>query len=173
MKGLKLLFTGSLLLGIAAFGFAQVNGGPGLPPEIAEVIQDSTTLAILDTEGNVIWTSDSGVPLNAVTIPEGATIVVLDAEGDVVLELTLTPAPDGGALVQLPNGDLLPIGKLVSAARRGTGAKEAEMHQHLHQRRHERKKEARSDERPAEGKEAHPQPHPHPHPHAGVKSSGN
>ena len=96
-------------------------------------MQSASLIAIVDADGNTLWTSRSGIPLSEVTIPEGAVFVVYDAEGNPVLELPLIVGPNGRPLVELPDGGLLPPGKLVrEVAGPANGAMDGsgQMHQH-------------------------------------------
>lgn len=140
MKGTKLLQIGLLALGLTAFGYAQTQTPYTLPPEIEEVVQNASLIAIVDADGNTLWTSTSGTPLSEVTIPEGAVLVVYDADGNAVLELTLTAGPNDNVLVQLPDGSLLPPGKLireVTGPANGAMDGSGQMNQHQYQHRYQ------------------------------------
>ena len=92
-----------------------------LPPEIEEVLAAGATIAIVDAEGNTIWTSGSGIPLKEVTIPEGSKLVIYDAEGNVLYTLELTTGPNGNVMVVLPDGSLVPPGVFMKAVAPGAG----------------------------------------------------
>ena len=140
MKGTKLLQIGLLAVGLTAFGYAQTQTPYTLPPEVEEVVQGASLIVVVDTEGNTLWTSDSGIPLSEVTLPEGAVFVVYDAEGNPVLELPVTAGPNDNVLVQLPDGSLLPPGKLVrevAGPADGTMDGSGQMNQHQHRYQHQ------------------------------------
>ena len=117
MKGKSLIQIGLLLLAASAFGRAQSGGPPVLPPEIAAVLEDASKIAIVDPDGNPLWTREAGTPLASLDLPEGAVLVVYDAEGNPRLVLPLTLGPNGKPLLELPDGSLLPPGALLREKR--------------------------------------------------------
>jgi len=122
-----------LALSLTALGFAQSQSPYTLPPEIEEVVQGASLIVVVDADGNVIWSSDQGVPLNEVELPEGAVLVVYDAEGNAVLELALVAGPKDNVLVQLPDGSLLPPGQLIRELAPGEGEGAMNQHRYRHQ----------------------------------------
>ena len=113
----KAIWMMALVAAIWVGGSALASGGmPTLPPEVEEAVSAGAVVSLVDADGNVIWQSDSGLPLDPELMAQAAAVVVVDADGNVVAELPVTEGPGGNPVVAVDDETTYGLGAFLHKA---------------------------------------------------------
>ena len=148
MKGRKGILSILLALGLLVAAQALASPTPNLPTEVVEALKGGATVALLDAEGNLIWSSDLGKPEEA-PLSAAASVAIYDAEGNLIATYPLTPLGDQ-VFVELPDGTKAPakpLVKLAHQANRDHHAGKTERHQEQKPHQDEEKAHSRNEHR--------------------------
>ena len=115
-----------MLLGVLALGqnaYAQSATQTMTPKQIVMAVKSGATVAFVDADGNVIWSSDESTAPTPALLAEAAKVVITTANGEVI-EAPVATNPQGRPALMV-DGHYLGLGALLQKAGYGDALQHA------------------------------------------------